>query len=64
MDYIYVGSASALSAKKNTNTNALSIPSGTEISGVIELHADGQCVHYLNGKKTFEHRVENFKKHK
>lgn len=64
MDYLYVGSATAYAARKNTNTNALSMPNGTEISGMIELRADGQCIHYLNGQKTFEHRVKNFKKHK
>lgn len=48
----------------NNNTNALSMPPGTEIKGVIELHADGKCVHYVNGKKTFEHIVDNFRKKK
>lgn len=48
----------------NNNTNALSMPPGTEIKGVIELHADGKCVHYMNGKKTFEHIIDKFKKKK
>ena len=64
IDYLYVGSSSAYSVKKNTNTNALSMPPGTEVSGMIELHASGKCVHYLNGEKTFEHMVEKFKKKK
>lgn len=46
------------------NVNALSLPVGTEVKGMIELHADGKCVHSMNGKKTFEHMVENFKKKK
>jgi hypothetical protein len=47
---------------KNSNTSALSLPEGTEVRGVIELHADGNCVHYMNGKKTFEHIIDKFKK--
>lgn len=60
---IYVdGVISGLSA--NTNTNALSSPIGTEVRGTIELHADGKCVHYMDGKKTYEHMIENFKRKK
>jgi hypothetical protein len=52
---VYIdGTVSALSAGAK-NTNALTSPVGTEVSGMIELHADGKCVHYLNGKKMFEH---------
>ena len=47
----------------NNNTNALTSPVGSHVSGVIELHADGKCVHYLNGKKMFEHQVDIRKKH-
>jgi hypothetical protein len=64
IDYLYVGSSSGYSVKKNSNTNALSMPPGTEVSGMIELHVGGKCVHYLNGEKTFEHMVEKFKKKK
>lgn len=64
INYLYGGPASAYSVMKNSNTNALSIPEGTEISGMIELRADGKCVHYLNGEKTYEHIVEKFKKKK
>lgn len=49
---------------KNNNTNALSMPLGSEVKGTIELHADGKCIHYMNGQKTLEHIVENFKKKK
>ena len=46
----------------SANTNALSIPEGTEVKGVIELHKDGKCEHYLDGKKTFEHQIDLSKK--
>ncbi len=49
---------------RNMNVNALSIPVGTEVKGTIELHADGKCVHFLNGEKTLEHKVEMLKKKK
>ena len=29
-----------------------------EIHGLIELHADGQCAHYENGVKVFEHKSD------
>lgn len=64
INFIYTGSGTAYTAKKNTNTNALSMPVGTEVSGMIELRSDGKCIHYLNGEKTFEHTVEKFKKRK
>lgn len=49
---------------QNNNTNALSMPLGSEVKGTIELHADGKCIHYINGKKTLEHIVDDFKKKK
>lgn len=49
---------------KNNNTNALSMPLGSEVKGTIELHADGKCIHYMNGKKTLEHIADNFRKKK
>lgn len=64
MDYLYAGTNSAYAVKKNNNTNALSMPPGTEVSGMIELREDGKCIHYMNGEKTFEHRVKNFLKKK
>lgn len=58
---IYVdGIISGLTA----NTNALSAPVGSKVSGVIELHADGKCVHSVNGKKTLEHQVNLTKRRK
>ncbi|MBC7427550.1 MAG: matrixin family metalloprotease [Bacteriovorax sp.] len=55
---IYIDNAISAFSVKNVNRNALSSPPGTEVSGVIELHADGKCIHYLNGKKLFEHSVD------
>ncbi len=43
---------------KNSNVNALSARPGSEVTGVIELHTDGKCIHYMNGKKTLEHMVK------
>lgn len=57
---LYVnGSISGLEVK---NTNALSAPVGTEVKGIIELHADGKCIHSINGEKVFEHQTEIFKR--
>ncbi len=61
-----------ISGLSTNNTNALSVPEGTEVKGMIELRKDGQCVHYLNGKKTYEHHMDlsrrpdisMFKKHR
>lgn len=60
---IYVGGTGALQVKNN-NANALSARPGTEVTGVIELHADGKCIHHINGRKAFEHIVEINKKSK
>ena len=62
MHRLYDGSSNAYSIPQNTNTNALSMPPGTEVSGMIELRADGKCLHYMNGEKTYEHVVEKFTK--
>ena len=59
---IYVdGNINAIKIKNN-NVNAISARPGTEVTGIIELHADGKCIHYINGEKTFEHIVDRFKK--
>lgn len=63
INYIYVGS-NTQALRPNTNINALSSPIGTEVKGIIELHADGKCIHYINGKKNYEHIVDRFKKKK
>ena len=55
---IYVDNTISAMAVKNTNHNALSEAPGTEVKGIIELHADGKCIHYINGKKIFEHQVD------
>jgi hypothetical protein len=57
MKDIYVDGAISAFSTKNANTNALSSPIGTEVRGVIELHEDGKCIHYLEGKKIFEHQT-------
>lgn len=57
MKDIYVDGAISAFSTKNANTNALSSPVGTEVRGVIELHEDGKCIHYLEGKKIFEHQT-------
>jgi hypothetical protein len=38
-----------------SSANALSVPSGTPIRGVVELMANGKCMHYINGKLVYEH---------
>nr|BDT28777.1 matrixin family metalloprotease [Bacteriovorax sp. HI3] len=67
---IYINNyISGLSAN---STNAISVPEGTEVKGMIELHKDGTCAHYENGKKVYEHHLDlsrkpditMFKKHK
>lgn len=55
---IYVDGAITGYSVKNNNTNAISSPKGTEVKGIIELHADGKCKHFVNGKKIFEHMVK------
>jgi hypothetical protein len=35
--------------------NAITIPNGTPIRGVIELRSNGKCMHYINGKLVYEH---------
>jgi hypothetical protein len=55
---IYIDNAISALSVQNNNHNALSEPPGTEVKGIIELHADGKCIHYINGKKIFEHRVD------
>lgn len=59
---IYVDSNISAIKIQNNNANAMSARPGTEVTGIIELHEDGKCIHYLNGKKTFEHIVNRFKK--
>lgn len=41
----------------STNSNALTAPVGSEVRGVIELHANGKCIHKVDGKITYEHQV-------
>jgi hypothetical protein len=63
---IYIDNAISPFSVKNVNQNALSSPVGTEVKGIIELHENGKCIHYINGKKMFEHLVdiESFKRKK
>ena len=39
----------------SASVNAISAPAGTPIRGIIELRANGKCIHYINGKKVHEH---------
>ncbi|MBC7712628.1 MAG: matrixin family metalloprotease [Rhizobacter sp.] len=55
---IYVDNAISAFSVKNVNQNALSEAPGTEVKGIIEVRADGKCVHYINGRKTYEHKVD------
>lgn len=55
---IYVDGAITAFSSPNANSNAISSPDGTEVRGIIELHKDGKCIHYLEGKKILEHYVE------
>lgn len=32
-------------------------PTGTEVTGVIELRADGDCIHRVNGKEIYRHKT-------
>jgi hypothetical protein len=61
---IYIdGAITPYTAKMEAkNTNALTSKPGTEVKGIIELHSDGKCVHYVEGKKIYEHMVESFKR--
>jgi hypothetical protein len=51
---LYVNNQNYGVSKMNT-TNAITAPVGTEVKGVIELHADGICKHFINGKLTYQH---------
>ncbi|MBY0415798.1 MAG: matrixin family metalloprotease [Bdellovibrionales bacterium] len=55
---IYVDGVITPFSAQAKNTNALSSSPGTEVKGVIELHADGKCIHYINGKKIYEHTAD------
>lgn len=38
-----------------SSANAIAAPTGTEVRGIIELRANGKCLHYINGKMVYEH---------
>lgn len=59
---IYIDGVITPFSAKASNTNALTSRPGTEVQGIIELHADGKCIHYINGKKVYEHIADSFKK--
>jgi len=44
-----------LSSKTSIKQNAISNPIGTEVTGIIELNANGHCRHFVNGKLVYEH---------
>ena len=47
--------ASALTAPQSNNINALTIPVGSKVKGIVELNANGICKHYINGKLVHQH---------
>jgi hypothetical protein len=53
--------ASALTAPQSNNINALSIPVGSKVKGIVELNANGICKHYINGKLVHQH-IQHIKK--
>jgi hypothetical protein len=63
---LYMNSAishlSAISNSKNAVTskavNPDLPPTGTEVTGVIELRANGECIHKVNGKEIYRHTTE------
>jgi len=61
---LYLNNQNLAAISTKTNTNALSAPVGTEIKGIVELNADGNCRHFINGKLVFEHTTDmsKFKK--
>lgn len=61
---IYIDSAITPLPMRAKNTNALSSKVGTEIKGIIELHADGKCIHSVDGKVIYEHIADSFKRQK
>ncbi len=46
---------SALTSNKTSIKNAISMPEGTKVQGVVELEASGLCKHYINGKLIYQH---------
>jgi hypothetical protein len=52
---LYVNNKNTLA---NGNSQALGLPDGSEVSGRIELLANGTCKHFINGKLIFEHQKE------
>lgn len=61
---IYIDSAITPLPLRTKNTNALSSKPGTEVKGIIELHADGKCIHSVGGKVIYEHIADSFKRQK
>ncbi len=47
-----------ISAMTNTKPTNISAPIGTEISGIIELRSNGECIHKINGKEVFKHMTK------
>lgn len=59
---VYVDGVITPFSTSANNANALTSPVGSEVKGIIELHADGKCIHYVNGKKIYEHVADSFKR--
>ncbi len=50
---LYINNVNTLG--NSVNTNAISMPDGTFVKGVIELDRTGKCKHYINNKLVYEH---------
>ncbi len=48
----------SMSAMKNARSATIDAAPGTEVSGIIELRSDGECIHKINGKETYKHKVK------
>jgi hypothetical protein len=46
---------SALTSNKTSSKNAIALPEGTKVQGVVELESSGLCKHYINGKLIYQH---------
>jgi hypothetical protein len=52
---LYLNNQNIMALSTQVATNALTVPVGTEVKGIVELNADGMCRHYINGKVVYEH---------
>lgn len=59
-DLYVAGTISNLSAMANApSLRSADLPAaGTEVSGIVELRADGECIHSINGKEILRHKTK------